>query len=90
MSTRADKKLRAILGGRLRRLREDRGPVRSGRSAAGAAQRQVHRRSSAGEKSITIDSLYLLSRALQTPLHVIVSLKASARLLAGPSARAEP
>jgi transcriptional regulator with XRE-family HTH domain len=74
MSTRADKKLRALLGGRLRRLREDRGLTQRalGRRArlSGKFIGEVER----GEKSITVDSLYLLSRALATPLHVIVSV----------------
>jgi transcriptional regulator with XRE-family HTH domain len=74
MSTRADKKVRAILGARLRRLREDRGLTQRalGRRAqlSGKFIGEVER----AEKSITIDSLYLLSRALGTPLHVIVSL----------------
>jgi transcriptional regulator with XRE-family HTH domain len=74
MSSRAVKKVRAVLGGRLRALREDQGYTQRalGRRAglSGKFIGEVER----GEKSITVDSLYLLSRALRTPLGRLASL----------------
>ena len=74
MSTRAVKKVRAILGARLRGLRADMGWTQRvlGRRAglSGKFIGEVER----GEKSITIDSLYLISRALGTPLSELASV----------------
>lgn len=74
MSTRADKRVRAALGARLRTLREKQGYTQRalGRRArlSGKFIGEVER----GEKSITVDSLYLLARALETPLHKLVAV----------------
>jgi transcriptional regulator with XRE-family HTH domain len=75
LSTRAVKKVRAILGARLRSLRTEMGLTQRalGRRAglSGKFIGEVER----GEKSITIDSLYLISRALGTPLDELASMK---------------
>ena len=74
MSSRAVKKVRVVLGGRVRALREDLGYTQRalGRRArlSGKFIGEVER----GEKSITIDSLYLISRALGTPLSELASV----------------
>jgi transcriptional regulator with XRE-family HTH domain len=74
MSSRAVKKVRAIVGRRLRTLREEQGYTQRvlGQRAglSGKFIGEVER----GEKSITLDSLYLLSRALRTPLDELASL----------------
>jgi transcriptional regulator with XRE-family HTH domain len=74
ISARAVKKVRDVLGARLRRLRE----------TAGLTQRELGHRAKLsgkfigeverGEKSITIDSLYHLSRALRTPLGELAAM----------------
>ena len=74
MGERAVKHVRKFLGQRLRALRKQRALSqerlgdRSGLS--GKFIGEVER----GEKSITLDSLYLLSRALRTPLDRLASL----------------
>ena len=74
MSSRAVKKVRLLLGARVRALREDLGYTQRalGRRArlSGKFIGEVER----GEKSITLDSLYLLSRALRTPLDRLAAL----------------
>jgi transcriptional regulator with XRE-family HTH domain len=74
MSTRADKRVRAALGAKLRALREKQGYTQRalGRRArlSGKFIGEVER----GEKSITVDSLYLLARALATPLHRLIAV----------------
>jgi transcriptional regulator with XRE-family HTH domain len=74
MGERAVKHVRKFLGQRLRALRKQRALSqerlgdRSGLS--GKFIGEVER----GEKSITLDSLYLLSRALRTPLDRLAAL----------------
>jgi transcriptional regulator with XRE-family HTH domain len=73
MSSRAVKKVRVLLGARVRALREDLGYTQRalGRRArlSGKFIGEVER----GEKSITIDSLYRVAQALRTPLGVLAS-----------------
>jgi transcriptional regulator with XRE-family HTH domain len=68
MSSRAVKKVRVLLGARVRTLREELGYTQRtlGRRArlSGKFIGEVER----GEKSITIDSLYRVAQALRTPL----------------------
>jgi transcriptional regulator with XRE-family HTH domain len=72
-----DQQLRAILGTKLRSLRKDLGlsQARLGQrsSLTGKFIGEVER----GEKSITIDSLYRVSLALQVPLRDLADLSAS-------------
>jgi transcriptional regulator with XRE-family HTH domain len=74
MSSRAVKKVRVVLGGRVRALREDLGYTQRalGRRArlSGKFIGEVER----GEKSITIDSLYRVAQALKTPLGDLTSM----------------
>ena len=74
MSSRAVKKVRVVLGGRVRALREDLGYTQRalGRRArlSGKFIGEVER----GEKSITIDSLYRVAQALKTPLGDLASV----------------
>ena len=74
MSSRAVKKVRIVLGTRVRTLREDLGYTQRalGRRArlSGKFIGEVER----GEKSITIDSLYRVAQALKTPLGELTSM----------------
>jgi len=74
MSSRAVKKVRVVLGTRVRALREDLGYTQRalGRRArlSGKFIGEVER----GEKSITIDSLYRVAQALHTPLADLTSM----------------
>jgi transcriptional regulator with XRE-family HTH domain len=76
---RASKKVRVVLGARVRTLREDRGYTQRalGRRAklSGKFIGEVER----GEKSITIDSLYRVAQALKTPLGELTSMNGHAR-----------
>ena len=78
MSSRAVKKVRVVLGGRVRALREDLGYTQRalGRRArlSGKFIGEVER----GEKSITIDSLYRVAQALKTPLGELASMNGHA------------
>ena len=74
MSTRAVKKVRAILGARLRGLRGELGFTQRGLGRRAGLSGEFIGEVERGEKSITIDSLYLLSRALRTPLGDLASL----------------
>jgi len=74
MSTRAVKKVRAILGARLRALRGDLGFTQRGLGRRAGLSGKFIGEVERGEKSITIDSLYLLSRALGTPLGDLASM----------------
>ena len=74
MSTRAVKKVRAILGARLRTLRGDLGFTQRGLGRRAGLSGKFIGEVERGEKSITIDSLYLLSRALGTSLGDLASL----------------
>jgi transcriptional regulator with XRE-family HTH domain len=71
MSERAVKHVRKTLGGRLRNLRKDRGlsQQRLGRRSnlSGKFIGEVER----GEKSVSVDSLYHVSVALDVPLSVL-------------------
>ena len=73
MSSRAVKKVRVLLGTRVRTLREELGYTQRalGRRArlSGKFIGEVER----GEKSITIDSLYRVAQALRTPLGELAS-----------------
>jgi transcriptional regulator with XRE-family HTH domain len=79
MSERAVQYVRKVLGERLRRLRQDRGlsqqrlGKRSGLS--GKFIGEVER----GEKSISIDSLYHVSVALDVPLHDLTDMEPARR-----------
>jgi transcriptional regulator with XRE-family HTH domain len=79
MSSRAVKKVRVVLGARVRTLREDLGYTQRalGRRArlSGKFIGEVER----GEKSITIDSLYRVARALKTPLGELTSMNGDHR-----------
>jgi transcriptional regulator with XRE-family HTH domain len=79
MSSRAVKKVRVLLGARVRALREDLGYTQRtlGRRArlSGKFIGEVER----GEKSITIDSLYRVAQALRTPLGDLASTTNGAR-----------
>jgi transcriptional regulator with XRE-family HTH domain len=75
MSTRAVKKVRAIVGGRLRALRAEMGWTQRGLGRRAGLSGKFIGEVERGEKSITIDSLYLISRALGTPLSELASLK---------------
>jgi transcriptional regulator with XRE-family HTH domain len=79
MSSRAVKKVRVVLGARVRTLREDLGYTQRalGRRAklSGKFIGEVER----GEKSITIDSLYRVALALKTPLGELTSMNGHAR-----------
>ena len=74
MSSRAVKKVRVVLGSRVRTLREGLGYTQRalGRRAhlSGKFIGEVER----GEKSITIDSLYRVAQALRTPLAELTSM----------------
>ena len=74
MSIRAVKKVRAILGARLRGLREERGYTQRGLGRRAGLSGKFIGEVERGEKSITIDSLYRLARALRTPLDQMTSL----------------
>ena len=74
MSTRAVKRVRAILGARLRALRGDLGFTQRGLGRRAGLSGKFIGEVERGEKSITIDSLYLLSRALGTSLGDLASL----------------
>jgi transcriptional regulator with XRE-family HTH domain len=73
MSRRAARKLRAALGARLRALRAERGLTQRelGRRArlSGKFIGEVER----GEKSITLDSLYLIARAFRVRLEELTA-----------------
>ena len=73
MSSRAVKKVRVLLGTRVRALRENLGYTQRmlGRRArlSGKFIGEVER----GETSITIDSLYRVAQALRTPLGELAS-----------------
>ena len=79
MSSRAVKKVRVVLGARVRTLREDLGYTQRalGRRArlSGKFIGEVER----GEKSITIDSLYRVAQALKTPLGELTSMNGHTR-----------
>jgi transcriptional regulator with XRE-family HTH domain len=79
MSGRAVKKVRVVLGARVRALREDLGYTQRalGRRArlSGKFIGEVER----GEKSITIDSLYRVAQALKTPLGELTSMNGAER-----------
>ena len=79
MSSRAVKKVRVVLGARVRTLREDLGYTQRalGRRArlSGKFIGEVER----GEKSITIDSLYRVAQALKTPLGDLASMNGHTR-----------
>ena len=79
MSSRAVKKVRVVLGVRVRALREDLGYTQRalGRRArlSGKFIGEVER----GEKSITIDSLYRVAQALKTPLGELTSMNGDDR-----------
>ena len=79
MSSRAVRKVRVVLGARVRALREDLGYTQRalGRRArlSGKFIGEVER----GEKSITIDSLYRVAQALKTPLGDLTSMNGHAR-----------
>ena len=74
MSIRAVKKVRTILGARLRALREELGYTQRGLGRRAGLSGKFIGEVERGEKSITIDSLYRLSRALRTPLDRLASL----------------
>jgi transcriptional regulator with XRE-family HTH domain len=74
MSSRAARKVRAIVGGRLRALREKLGYTQRGLGLRAGLSGKFIGEVERGEKSITLDSLYLLSRALRTPLDRLASL----------------
>jgi transcriptional regulator with XRE-family HTH domain len=74
MSTRAVKKVRAVLGARLRALRTDLGLTQRGLGRRAGLSGKFIGEVERGEKSITIDSLYPISRALRTPLGDVASL----------------
>jgi transcriptional regulator with XRE-family HTH domain len=75
MSSRAARKVRAIVGGRLRALREKMGYTQRGLGLRAGLSGKFIGEVERGEKSITLDSLYLLSRALRTPLDGLAALK---------------
>ena len=74
MSTRAARKVRAVVGARLRALREEMGYTQRGLGVRAGLSGKFIGEVERGEKSITLDSLYLLSRALRTPLDRLASL----------------
>ena len=88
MSSRAVKKVRVVLGARVRALREDLGYTQRalGRRArlSGKFIGEVER----GEKSISIDSLYRVSVALEIPLRELTDVRAD-KPSAVPSEEAE-
>jgi XRE family transcriptional regulator, regulator of sulfur utilization len=90
ISARAVKKVRAMLGARLRALRQRGGFTQQelGRRAklSGKFIGEVER----GEKSITLDSLHRLSRALRTTLAEMVSMDASRNGSSRHAARRQP
>jgi transcriptional regulator with XRE-family HTH domain len=74
MSTRAVKKVRATLGTRLRALRQALGFTQRGLGRRAGLSGKFIGEVERGEKSITIDSLYMISRALGTPLGELASM----------------
>jgi transcriptional regulator with XRE-family HTH domain len=75
MSERAVKKMRAVLGPRVRAIRKEAGLTQEvlGRRAnlSGKFIGEVER----GEKSISVDSLYRLAQALEIPLGDLVAIE---------------
>src|SRR3989442_4375780 len=88
MGERAVKHVRKFLGQRLRALRKQQGlsQERLGERAglSGKFIGEVER----GEKSISVDSLYHVSMALEVPLRHLIDVRAGRRA-AAPSAEAE-
>jgi transcriptional regulator with XRE-family HTH domain len=90
MSTRAVKKVRAILGSRLRALRGQLGWTQRGLGRRAGLSGKFIGEVERGEKSITIDSLYLISRALRTPLDQLASMDGNRARAASVSNRLRP
>ena len=88
MSDRAVPHVRKFLGQRLRELRKQRGlsqeRLGDGSSLSGKFIGEVER----GEKSISIDSLYRVSEALQIPLRQLADVQPGKRMVV-PSEEAE-
>jgi len=87
MSSRAVKKVRVVLGARVRALREGLGYTQRalGRRArlSGKFIGEVER----GEKSITVDSLYRVAQALKTPLGDLASMNGHVKATRRPRKR---
>jgi len=87
MSSRAVKKVRVVLGARVRALREGLGYTQRalGRRArlSGKFIGEVER----GEKSITVDSLYRVAQALKTPLGDLTSMNGHVKATRRPRKR---
>ncbi|MGH7278349.1 MAG: helix-turn-helix domain-containing protein [Candidatus Rokuibacteriota bacterium] len=88
MAERAVRHMRKFLGQRLRALRKQRGLSQERLGARSRLSGKFIGEVERGEKSISIDSLYHVARALDTPLRDLVDLRGH-RPAAVPSEEAE-